>query len=100
MPTQLTAPVTQQATSATLDNFDLSVARNADLTVNAAETRFEATFVFRAGDGSVLDRRTLRRAGDALPAAVRTAIVNLQSAVINAARAGGLLPAGSDSADF
>jgi hypothetical protein len=100
MPTTLTAPLTQQATHVTLDGIELSLARNANFSVNPQDSQLLAVFVFRRADGTVIERRSLARAGNDLPAPVRTAVVNLQSALITAARAGGLIPAGNDIADL
>lgn len=100
MPTQLTAPVIQQATHATLDGIEVALARNSDLTVNAADSQISVVFVLRRADGSLLERRQFTRAMNQVPVAVRTALVSLQNALLTAARAGGVLPAGTDTADF
>jgi hypothetical protein len=100
MPTQLTAPVVEQAITATLDAWELHITRTAALGVDQPESSFTAGFVFRRADGSVLQRRSLTRQVDQLPVNVRNAIAALHAALITASRAAGILPAGVDTADF
>lgn len=100
MTTALTAPVVQQATHATLDEVELSLVRNADLTVNAPGSLLTVRFRLRKADGTILEQRALARAGDELPNPVRTAVVNLLSALMTASRAAGVLPAGVDTPDL
>ncbi len=100
MPTALTTPLTQSAPNATLDEISITIARNANLTANAADSTLSAVFRFRKADGSVLESRALTVASANLPAAVRTAAINLHTAVLAAARNAGVLPAGTDTSDF
>lgn len=100
MPTALTTPVTLSAPNATLDEIQISIVRNVNLSANLADSGLSALFRLRRADGSVLETRSLSRAGDALPAAVRTAAANLHTAILAAARAAGVLPAGTDTPDL
>lgn len=100
MPTQLTAPIVTNVMHATLDGWELQIKRNSDLTVNNAASSFAADITFRNGGGSPQRVQRFVRAGPDLPVAVRTAIANLQSALVTYARAQGVLPAGTDTADF
>jgi len=100
MTTTLTAPVVQQATTATIDEIDIVFARNADLTVDAPNSQLSVRIKFRTAGGVVTETRILSRPGDQLPTAVRNAVISLQNALITAARAAGVLPAGTDTADL
>lgn len=100
MPTTLTTPVVQQAPSATLDEIQIVLSRNTNLSVNNNDSQLTAVLRLRKADGSVLETRTLNRSGTDLPAPVRTAAATLHTAILTAARNAGLLPAGVDSPDL
>lgn len=100
MPTTLTAPVVQQATHATLDEIEIGLARNPDLSVDAANSQLIVRFRLRRADGSIFETRLLTRAGNELPNPIRTAVVNLHAAIVTAARAAGILPPGVDTPDL
>lgn len=100
MTTQLTNPITQSATHVTLDGWELVVHRNSDLSVNTAESYLIGDFAFRRADGTIVNRQRFSKTGTELPNAVKTAIANLQTSLLNAARTAGIVPAGSDTPDF
>lgn len=100
MPTTLTSPIVRSAVTATLDGWELVIVRKADLTIDTALSYINADFVFRAVGGAVLDRQRLTRTVDQVPIAVKNAGAAFQVALVNAARAAGVLPAGMDVADF
>jgi hypothetical protein len=100
MPTTLTSPVVQSSVTATLDGWELVLIRKADLTVDLAQSYINADFSFRSAGGAIISRQRLTRGLDQVPAAVKTAGSNFQTALVNAARAAGVLPAGMDVADF
>jgi hypothetical protein len=100
MPTELTNPITQTITHVTLDGWELVVHRNADLTVNVNHSYLIADVGFRDADGKVIRRQRFNQPGDALPPEVQGAIVGLQTALLNYAKAAGVVPPGSDTPDF
>lgn len=100
MSTTLTAPIVQSTVTATLDGWELVIIRKADLSVDLANSYINADFYFRDSSGGILSRQRLTRFLNQVPAAVKTAGSSFQTALVNAARAGGLLPAGVDVVDF
>jgi len=100
MTTQLTAPMTTSTTHVTLDGWELVVIRNPDLTVNVAESYLLADLVFRAASGAMLDKQRFVRKVNELPAAIKTTVATLQNQLVAAARAAGIVPAGTDTADI
>lgn len=100
MTTQLTTPVGRISTQASIDNWELVVARNANLSVNLAGSYVIVEVTFRDAQGAIVERKRYNPTGDALPANVKTAIANLQTALIGYARSAGVLPAGTDTPDF
>lgn len=100
MPTTLTTPIAKNETQATLDNWSLTITRKADLTVDTANSMMGATLTIRFADGTPSRQVQLAQSGSQLSAAALTAVRNFHAAVVTYLRAQGLLPAGSDVADF
>lgn len=97
MPTALTAPIAKTSTTVCLDNWGLSITRNADFSVQNAN--FVAILSFRLVDGTVAFTKEVRLPFSSLTAPAQTAVRNFHAALITYLRNTAVLPAGVDTLD-
>lgn len=101
MTTQLTTPVDRIETQATVDSWGLNITRVAGtLAVDVPNTSIGATVTIRFADGTVSRQVQLSQNGSQLSAGAVAAVRNFHNALVTYLRAQGLLPAGTDTADF
>lgn len=101
MARDLTSDITEPAiTHVCLDEVSVQFKRNLDLSVRPQESDLFVMFRFYSADG--IPRRTmqLHRTGDQLPPAIVNAYRDFHSALLAAAQAAGIIPAGSDTQDL
>jgi len=101
MTTTLTTPISVTVTKATVDAWDLRVARVLPgLTVNLADSRFDVTVVNRLASGVEVSRTEVQFPLSEVSAGTLTVLRNFHLQVIAYVKANGALPAGTDTADL
>lgn len=100
MPTSLTTPIVKNAVTATVDQWDLIVTRNTDLSVDLNQTQLSATMNTRFADGTISQRTVWSKNYAELPIAAQNAVKSFHASVISYLRTQGVLPAGTDTTDI